>query len=157
VPVDKLAGVLVGAAGKYGLRTLAAPDAQLDQHALPATVGPAPWIMKLQDRAVYLAGKPGFVEPMRGAAGCAAEHCSRSWQCYWCQCNGFTAIQVDIGQALRRRAEDDADIGRRAVEEIRDIAVIDDAQLPRVINGPLRPIRDRDRIPAAGNIGFGRI
>ena len=65
------------------------------------------------------------------------------------------AVQVDIGQPLRRGAEDYADVLRLAVEVLRRIIRTDAERLPRLQLRLLCSVRNGDGSPSSANVGLG--
>ena len=70
----------------------------------------------------------------------------------WGNRDGLGAIEVDVGQAMRRGAELDADILRAAVKEAWCRRFIDDAFLPVPIEGRFLLEGYRYRVPTTPNV-----
>ena len=91
---------------------------------------------------------------MRRRGGLPAKDRAGLWQYVRREFDGLPAVEVDIGQAVRRRAENDADVLRLAVEISGQVRLADHALLPACISRDFRFERQRQRIPAARDIGL---
>jgi hypothetical protein len=90
---------------------------------------------------------------MRGAARCAAEDGAGARQNVWRDGARFLAIEIDIGQTARAWPEHDADIHLRAIEVLRRVVGVDDAQLPAFAGAWFfSPVIDRDRVLAPADV-----
>ena len=65
----------------------------------------------------------------------AAEDRAGLWQYVRREFDGFPAVEVDIGQAARRGAENDADVLWLAVKISGQVLLADHALLPACISG----------------------
>ena len=129
-----------------GLCALASTaDAQLKQH--PAIRG-----LELYNSRIALDAQIGGVQPMRPRLRRPAKDRSCGRQNIWGKRHGLGAIEVEIGQAVRRGPELDANILAAPVKEARRRGFVDNALLPVAIDGFFLLEWDRHWIPTTPDV-----